>query len=115
MDLLESCMEWGHAIPTAPDTLTTYPFADQDPFILEECPHVFFAGNQPSFATRMLTGSTSPCTNENSCTHSIVFEGLWESLSLLVVACNHLADNLGEQHIDECGSGCRSSYLLVSL
>ena len=44
-------------MPTAPDTLTTYPFASEDPFILGDAPHVFFAGNQPHFTTRMAIGA----------------------------------------------------------
>ncbi len=42
--------------PTAPDTLACYPFLDRDPFVISDCPHVFFAGNQPSFATREIIG-----------------------------------------------------------
>lgn len=26
-----------------------YPFQEKDPFVIEECPHVFFVGNQPKF------------------------------------------------------------------
>lgn len=43
-----------HLAPTAPDTLTCYPFTDDDPFILPATPHVYFAGNQPEFATRLV-------------------------------------------------------------
>jgi hypothetical protein len=34
-----------------------YPFVDSDPFILDRCPAVYFAGNQPAFATRVLQGT----------------------------------------------------------
>ncbi|KAH0536357.1 hypothetical protein GP486_008885, partial [Trichoglossum hirsutum] len=27
-----------------------------DQFVLEECPHVFFTGNQPSFDTTLISG-----------------------------------------------------------
>lgn len=57
LSLLSSCLEWRHLAPTAPDTLATYPFHDCDPFIIDSTPHVIFAGNQPSFGTRMLTGA----------------------------------------------------------
>ena len=34
-----------------------YPFQDRDPFVLEETPHIFFAGNQPEYATRLVHGT----------------------------------------------------------
>lgn len=34
-----------------------YPFIDSDPFILDRCPAVYFVGNQPAFATRVLQGT----------------------------------------------------------
>src|SRR5690606_6894879 len=43
---LENTLRWGHLAPTAPDTLACYPFYYEDPFVIEQCPHVFFAGNQ---------------------------------------------------------------------
>ncbi|CAM9627762.1 unnamed protein product [Scytosiphon promiscuus] len=51
---LEETLEWRHMAPTAPETLGCYPFVTEDPFIIEECPDVFFAGNQPQFATSLL-------------------------------------------------------------
>ena len=41
--------------PTAPDTLGCCPFTDTDPFILDECPHIYFAANQPAFASELVT------------------------------------------------------------
>jgi DNA polymerase delta subunit 2 len=54
--MLDYTLRWRNCAPTAPDTLYTYPFVDKDPFIMNETPHVYFAGNQPSFATKMATG-----------------------------------------------------------
>jgi len=56
LTLMESTLKWRHICPTAPDTLTCYPFATEDPFVLEECPHVYAVGNQPEFGTRVITG-----------------------------------------------------------
>ncbi|KAG5899781.1 hypothetical protein JTB14_006116 [Gonioctena quinquepunctata] len=53
---MEECLKWNHVAPTAPDTLACFPSYDNDPFIIDECPHVFFAGNQPEFSTKMVTG-----------------------------------------------------------
>eukprot|EP00752_Nemacystus_decipiens_P013042 g11537.t2 len=53
---LEETLRWRHMAPTAPETLGCYPFVTEDPFIVEECPDVYFAGNQPEFATSLLEG-----------------------------------------------------------
>ncbi|KAF4316232.1 hypothetical protein BBO99_00007543 [Phytophthora kernoviae] len=57
LDYLEQSLEWRHAAPTAPDLLACFPMANEDPFILENCPHVYFAGNQPRFSTRLVKGA----------------------------------------------------------
>lgn len=56
LEALENCLKWSHLAPTAPDTLGCFPYYDKDPFIIDECPHVLFAGNQPSFGTKMVSG-----------------------------------------------------------
>ncbi|KIY96545.1 DNA polymerase delta subunit 2 [Monoraphidium neglectum] len=56
LDLMETTLRGRHLAPTAPDTLTCYPFADDDPFVLEACPHAYVAGNQPEFSTRLISG-----------------------------------------------------------
>jgi DNA polymerase delta subunit 2 len=37
--------------------LGCYPFQDRDPFVLEETPHIFFAGNQPEYSSKLVHGS----------------------------------------------------------
>ncbi|KAL7693997.1 putative DNA polymerase alpha/epsilon, subunit B, DNA polymerase delta/II small subunit family [Plasmopara halstedii] len=56
LDYLQRCVEWCHAAPTAPDILACFPMANEDPFIFETCPHVYFTGNQPCFSTRLIKG-----------------------------------------------------------
>lgn len=56
LKILEALLEWGHLVPTAPDTLGSYPYAMDDPFLLDTAPHVAFAGNQPTFQTSIVTG-----------------------------------------------------------
>ena len=56
LKLLQKVLEWGHLVPTAPDTLTCYPLSDSDPFILQSAPHVFFVGNQPGYSSHIVTG-----------------------------------------------------------
>ncbi|KAH8263785.1 hypothetical protein KR038_002644 [Drosophila bunnanda] len=57
LEALRCTLIWGHVAPTAPDTLACYPYIDSDPFILRECPHVYFAGNCESFETALHEGA----------------------------------------------------------
>jgi DNA polymerase delta subunit 2 len=34
----------------------SYPFQEDDPLVIRECPHVYFAGNQPEFGTTVIEG-----------------------------------------------------------
>uniref|UniRef100_A0A7S1XWT2 DNA polymerase alpha/delta/epsilon subunit B domain-containing protein n=1 Tax=Phaeomonas parva TaxID=124430 RepID=A0A7S1XWT2_9STRA len=54
LSALERMLGWRHMAPTAPDTLPCYPFYNEDPFVLEHCPQVFFAGNQKAFGQRLI-------------------------------------------------------------
>ncbi|NWW77348.1 DPOD2 polymerase, partial [Climacteris rufus] len=54
LEILEWTLLAGHISPTAPDTLGCYPFYKSDPFILTECPHVYFCGNTPRFQSKLL-------------------------------------------------------------
>ncbi|XP_057687098.1 DNA polymerase delta subunit 2 [Corythoichthys intestinalis] len=57
LEILEETLRLRHLAPTAPDTLGCYPFYLKDPFILEECPHVYFSGNAPALESKRLTGA----------------------------------------------------------
>ncbi|KAL4774356.1 DNA polymerase alpha/epsilon subunit B-domain-containing protein [Aspergillus nidulans var. acristatus] len=54
--VMEAMLRWRCGVPTAPDTLWSYPFQTHDPFVMESCPHLFFAGNQPQFKTAVIEG-----------------------------------------------------------
>ena len=56
LEMMEAMLRWRLSAPTAPDTLWCYPFQDGDQFVVKECPHVFFAGNQPKFETGVIEG-----------------------------------------------------------
>lgn len=73
VQILENCLKWNVIAPTCPDTLSKtssfdfpirspeigsgcYPYVKNDPFIITETPHVFFAGNQPQFETHLHQG-----------------------------------------------------------
>ncbi|CEO94525.1 DNA polymerase delta small subunit [Plasmodiophora brassicae] len=57
LDILEQTLMWRVIAPTCPDTLYGFPFNDHDPFVIKSVPHVYFAGNQPSFDTRIVEGA----------------------------------------------------------
>lgn len=62
IDALRSTLKWAHITPTAPDTLACYPYVDRDPFIMEECPHIYFAGNCDSYSSEMYHGTNGQQT-----------------------------------------------------
>jgi len=51
---LETTLRCGHISPTSPDSLSCYPYENEDPFVLETCPDIYFAGNQPLFESKVL-------------------------------------------------------------
>ncbi|KAG9104973.1 hypothetical protein FRC06_002893 [Ceratobasidium sp. 370] len=52
--MVRNTLKWRHIAPTAPDTLWSYPYTKEDPFVLDKTPDVYVIGNQPSFATEMV-------------------------------------------------------------
>ncbi|XP_076657741.1 DNA polymerase delta subunit 2 isoform X2 [Halictus rubicundus] len=57
---LEYTLNWRHYAPTAPDTVPAYPYPNIDPFVMTECPDIYFAGNMDKFDTKLLTGVHGP-------------------------------------------------------
>ncbi len=72
LGMMEAMCRWRCCAPTAPDTLCklypifirhrkliiagSYPFQDDDPFVINSCPHIFFVGSQPKFDTAVIEG-----------------------------------------------------------
>lgn len=56
---LERTLDWRHYVPTAPDTVPTYPYRSTDPFVMTECPDIYFAGNMAKYDTKLITGKNS--------------------------------------------------------
>lgn len=56
LEMMEAMLRWRLTAPTAPDTLWCFPFQDGDRFVIRECPHVYFIGNQPKFETSIIEG-----------------------------------------------------------
>ena len=56
VDVLGCLLRWRHLCPSAPDTLPCYPHQTDDPFVLQQTPHVLVAGNQPYYDTALVRG-----------------------------------------------------------
>ncbi|XP_044741863.1 DNA polymerase delta subunit 2-like [Chrysoperla carnea] len=56
LEALQRCVQWGHLCPTEPDTLSCYPYYSKDPFIIRDCPHTVFAGNQTKYQNKIYKG-----------------------------------------------------------
>lgn len=51
-ECMKNTLKWSHIAPTCPDTLPCYPYYNEDPFIISQCPHVYFcAQNDSNFKT----------------------------------------------------------------
>ncbi|CAK9290517.1 unnamed protein product [Gordionus sp. m RMFG-2023] len=56
LEILENTLKWTHMAPTCPDSLPCYPFFNNEPFVMKECPHIYFAGNQAEFKWKHYQG-----------------------------------------------------------
>jgi DNA polymerase delta subunit 2 len=57
VQVMEMMLRWRCIAPTAPDTLWCYPFQDDDPLVVRECPHMYFAGCQDRFGKKLIKGA----------------------------------------------------------
>lgn len=56
LEAMKKTLDWRHLAPTCPDTVPSTPCIDTDPFIIYNCPAVYFSGNCDEFATDIYTG-----------------------------------------------------------
>lgn len=61
LEWLERTLTWRHYAPTGPDTLSIHPFFETDPFVMRECPDIYFAGNTSEYDTKLVTGKNMFC------------------------------------------------------
>ncbi|GMI01237.1 hypothetical protein TrVE_jg13776 [Triparma verrucosa] len=78
MEALESTLNFRHLTPTGPDSLPTYPFQDQDPFVIgkNDVPHVLFAGGCEKFETKVVAGVRLVCVPDFDSTKEVVLVNL---------------------------------------
>lgn len=55
LEWLGRTLIWRHYAPTGPDTLPIYPFFKNDPFVMNELPDIYFAGNMDEYDTKLVT------------------------------------------------------------
>ncbi|SSD61323.1 related to DNA polymerase delta small subunit [Saccharomycodes ludwigii] len=69
INVLEATLKWQDIAPTAPDTLWSYPYEDNNPFLFKsEWPKVYFVGNQPRFMFSKINLSSDPNNKDNEIT-----------------------------------------------
>ena len=83
-------LRWRHIAPTAPDTLATYPHFEQDPFVLAEAPHVYFAGNTKEFATSLVESQDGRATTRVVCVPCFADTGVAVLVHLGTLECTPL-------------------------
>lgn len=54
IDALESSLKFSHLVPTGPDSVPTFPFDTNDPFVIKYTPHIYFCGNCDKFETKLI-------------------------------------------------------------
>eukprot|EP00485_Elphidium_margaritaceum_P006619 CAMPEP_0202691468 /NCGR_PEP_ID=MMETSP1385-20130828/6171_1 /ASSEMBLY_ACC=CAM_ASM_000861 /TAXON_ID=933848 /ORGANISM="Elphidium margaritaceum" /LENGTH=481 /DNA_ID=CAMNT_0049346879 /DNA_START=22 /DNA_END=1467 /DNA_ORIENTATION=+ len=54
MECMELSLRARLLAPTAPDTLSCFPFKNNDPFVIHQCPYVYFCGNNDGFRVKTL-------------------------------------------------------------
>lgn len=57
IEVMKKTLEWRHLAPTCPDTVPCTPCVDTDPFVIYNCPAIYFCGDADVFATEMYEGT----------------------------------------------------------
>lgn len=57
LEVMKKTLLWRNIAPTCPDTIPCTPCTDTDPFIIYNCPAIYFCGNCPEFATDLYEGT----------------------------------------------------------
>eukprot|EP01083_Nonionella_stella_P295931 1005541_1 len=54
IECMELSLRARNMAPTAPDTLSCFPFRNNDPFLIKKCPNVYFSGNNDQFRYKII-------------------------------------------------------------
>ena len=58
LETLEATLRFAHVAPTGPDSLPTYPAFEDDPFVMDVRPDLYFAGNCAEYETKVTDHGT---------------------------------------------------------
>ncbi len=79
-------MKMRHLAPTCPDTLRSYPFIEQDPFVITRFPHVYFCGNQDSYGDKFIVKNLkSDGYEDNQCIKLVSIPSFRKTGSLVIL------------------------------
>jgi len=78
LDIMEGHLRTRNICPTAPDTIGCFPYMKDDPFVVSQTPHVYFAGNQKEFATRL-------CEEKGARVRLISLPSFWETNEIVLL------------------------------
>ena len=107
LEALEQTLMCNHLAPTAPDSLRCFPFYDKDPFVIDECPHIYFTGNSPKFETKMFFDNGNRNNESVKCRLVCVpsfmetGEAVLVNLHTLACECISFADVLDENEVEK--------------
>ncbi|KAH9637149.1 hypothetical protein HF086_016171 [Spodoptera exigua] len=62
LEVMKKTLLWRNIAPTCPDTIPCTPCTETDPFIIYNCPAIYFCGNCPEFATDLYEGENGQRT-----------------------------------------------------
>ncbi|PZC84273.1 hypothetical protein B5X24_HaOG205468 [Helicoverpa armigera] len=62
LEVMKKTLQWRNIAPTCPDTIPCTPCTDTDPFIIYNCPAIYFCGNSAEFATDLYEGENGQRT-----------------------------------------------------
>ena len=54
IECLELTLRSRNVTPTAPDTLTCFPYRQNDPFLIEKCPNIYFVGSRNKYDSKIV-------------------------------------------------------------
>ena len=84
--------QYVHTLHNCVIYLDCYPYQDKDPFIMDECPDVYFSGNQPSLLRDV---RSKPCKSlhlriAQRGLHFSVYKNMEKSFNIVNVALSDL-------------------------